>query len=181
MLPIMTSMKRFTGKKDQLHIVIFFLFSLYLLMMARLHHWLAQEVPVHTNFSSGIQVSFSSSSQKQTPRREHSKEHAAIMPNTTTEHHVSRSKRPERDRTNDLDSSSPLNPFLSTTANQIPFIYKDGNWDGAPIVLEEYKLVFFSQAKVCYALNLLIYHPNRFPMLRNSHAVYLSIGCVYCL
>jgi cytoskeletal protein RodZ len=171
MLPNMTSMKRFTGKKDQLHIVIFFLFSLYLLIMARLHNWLAQEVPVHTPFSSGVQFSVSSSSQKQKPLREQSKEHAAIMPNATTERVSPRSKGPERDRTNDLDSSRPMNPFLSTTGNQIPFIYKKGNWDGAPIVVEEYKLVFFTQAKVCHALNLLVNHPNRFPLCYGTHTL----------
>jgi Sulfotransferase family len=43
--------------------------------------------------------------------------------------------------------SIPLNNY-SWSLHPEDFIYRSGSWDGAPIVLEEYKLIFFTVAKV---------------------------------
>jgi len=37
---------------------------------------------------------------------------------------------------------------VSLPDNFVPKVYKAGNWDGAPIVVKEYKLLFFTQGKV---------------------------------
>jgi hypothetical protein len=39
-------------------------------------------------------------------------------------------------------AEATMNPFAN------PSNYRAGNWDGAPIIVEEYKLIFFTQAKV---------------------------------
>lgn len=39
--------------------------------------------------------------------------------------------------------------FLETQLRNNSIIYKPGSWDGAGIVIPEYKLVFFTQGKVC--------------------------------
>ena len=47
-----------------------------------------------------------------------------------------------------LDSSSS-----SLVASSLSTIYRDtGSWDNSPIVIEEYKLVFFAQPKVSWLL-----------------------------
>ena len=47
-----------------------------------------------------------------------------------------------------VENVQEINPFLAPK-NEAPVIYRPGSWDGAPIVIEEYKLVFFTQPKVC--------------------------------
>jgi hypothetical protein len=40
------------------------------------------------------------------------------------------------------------NPFVGTKKYKVPPIYRAGNWDNAPIVIEEFRLLFFTQGKV---------------------------------
>jgi hypothetical protein len=44
-------------------------------------------------------------------------------------------------------SKEGVNLFLNVPANRRPYIYKPG-WDTSPVVVEEYKLLFFTQPKV---------------------------------
>jgi hypothetical protein len=135
------------------HGIILVLLSIYLLLMARLHR-LAQE---------NNTISFTHFLKQNATKQTENTEHRNAPSNVTVS--MKAPQRGESSHKKNGARTNVTNPFSDSPSKQNPSIYRKGNWDGAPIVVEEYNLVFFTQAKVCFQVERCTAHA--IPLLLN--------------
>jgi hypothetical protein len=123
--------------------IILVLLSVYLFLMA----------PLHRHHQQVDTISFAPQFLKQNTTTKQTKhtEHPRNAPSKVTVRMNAPKLLGERPHKSNGERMNVTNPFSDASSKQIPSIYRKGSWDGAPIVVEEYNLVFFTQAKVCYA------------------------------